>query len=134
MLIDDKLYKRRAMDDTKVFYLKMKGDYYKYMAETGEAEEIQKSFEAYSHASDIAESLPVCNLVRLGLALNFSVFYYELKKEPIKAIELAETTFYKAIPTLEELDERAYKEAIQILRLIKDNSLFWGSEIGPFWV
>lgn len=127
-LIDDKLLKGGAVDEVEVFYLKMKGDYYRYMAEAGEAEEIQKSFEAYSHASNAAKSLPVNNPVRLGLALNFSVFYYELKKEPTKACELAKTTFDEALPTLEELDERAYKEATSILGLIKDNLTLWTSE------
>ncbi|OMJ91603.1 hypothetical protein SteCoe_5864 [Stentor coeruleus] len=127
-LIDDRLLKGGAVDEVEVFYLKMKGDYYRYMAEAGDTEEIQKSFEAYSHASDAAKSLPVNNPVRLGLALNFSVFYYELKKEPTKACELAKTTFDEALPTLEELDERAYKEATSILGLIKDNLTLWTSE------
>jgi 14-3-3 protein epsilon len=127
-LIDDKLLKGGAVDEIEVFYLKMKGDYYRYMAEAGDAEEIQKSFEAYTHASEAAKSLPVNNPIRLGLALNFSVFYYELKKEPTKACELAKTTFDEALPTLEELDERAYKEATSILGLIKDNLTLWTSE------
>lgn len=127
-IIEDKLLKGGAVDEVEVFYLKMKGDYYRYMAEVGEAEEIQKSFEAYSHASDAAKSLQVNNPVRLGLALNFSVFYYELKKEPTKACELAKITFDEALPTLEELDERAYKEATSILGLIKDNLTLWTSE------
>jgi len=127
-LIDNKLLKGGAVDEVEVFYLKMKGDYYRYMAEAGEAEEIQKSFEAYSHASDAAKNLPVNNPVRLGLALNFSVFYYELKKEPSKACDLAKTTFDEALPTLEDLDERAYKEATSILGLIKDNLTLWTSE------
>jgi 14-3-3 protein epsilon len=127
-LIDSKLLKGGAVDEIEVFYLKMKGDYFRYMAEAGEAEEIQKSFEAYSQASDAAKALPVNNPVRLGLALNFSVFYYELKKEPSKACELAKTTFDEALPTLEELDERAYKEATSILGLIKDNLTLWTSE------
>ena len=119
-LIDAKLLKGGAVDEVEVFYLKMKGDYYRYMAETGEAE-VQRSYEAYMRASEAAKALPVNNPVRLGLALNFSVFYYELKKEPAKACELAKTTFDEALPTLEELDERAYKEATSILGLIKDN-------------
>ena len=127
-LIDSDLLPHTNDSEGKVFYLKMKGDYYRYMAEAGEAAEIQKSFEAYSHASDAAKNLPVNNPVRLGLALNFSVFYYELKKEPTKACELAKTTFDEALPTLEELDERSYKEATSILGLIKDNLTLWTSE------
>lgn len=126
-LIDSKLVKGGAVDEVQVFYLKMQGDYYRYMAETGEAE-VQRSYEAYIRASEAAKSLPVNNPVRLGLALNFSVFYYELKKEPSKACELAKTTFDEALPTLEDLDERAYKEATSILGLVKDNLTLWTSE------
>ena len=127
-LIDGKLIAGANNDEVQVFYLKMKGDYFRYMAEAGEAEEIQKSYEAYMNASSAAKNLPVNNPVRLGLALNFSVFYYELKKEPTKACELAKTTFDEALPTLEELDERSYKEATSILGLIKDNLTLWTSE------
>jgi 14-3-3 protein epsilon len=127
-LIDAKLIPGASNDEVQVFYLKMKGDYYRYMAEAGEAEEIQKSYEAYMSASNAAKNLPVNNPVRLGLALNFSVFYYELKKEPTMACELAKTTFDEALPTLEELDERSYKEATSILGLIKDNLTLWTSE------
>ena len=127
-LIDGKLIAGANNDEVQVFYLKMKGDYFRYMAEAGEAEEIQKSYEAYMNASNAAKNLPVNNPVRLGLALNFSVFYYELKKEPTKACELAKTTFDEALPTLEELDERSYKEATSILGLIKDNLTLWTSE------
>lgn len=55
-IIEDKLLISGAVDK-EVFYLKMKGDYYRYMAEVGEAEEIQKRFGAYSQASEAAKSL-----------------------------------------------------------------------------
>ena len=46
--------------------------------------------KAYKEASDLAaEKMPTTHPIRLGLALNFSVFYYEIKNEPDKACELA---------------------------------------------
>ncbi|CAG9322038.1 unnamed protein product [Blepharisma stoltei] len=127
-LIEEKLIARKESDEVEVFYLKMKGDYYRYLAESGDESAVQNSHSAYERASAAAASLPANNPVRLGLALNFSVFYYEAMKEQEKAINLAKKTFDEALPTLEELDERAYKEATSILGLIKDNLTIWTSE------
>lgn len=128
VLVDSKLIKADQGDEVKVFYLKMKGDYYRYMAEAEDSEIVGKSKEAYSSALELSNSLPVNNPVRLGLALNFSVFYYEVVKETEKACELAKSAFDEALPVLEDLDERAYKEATSILGLIKDNLTIWTSE------
>ncbi|CAG9311372.1 unnamed protein product [Blepharisma stoltei] len=127
-LVDEKLLKKGEPDEVEVFYLKMKGDYYRYLAESGDQQVIQSSLDAYLNASEAATHLPANNPVRLGLALNFSVFYYEAMREQEKACELARKTFDEALPTLEELDERAYKEATSILGLIKDNLTIWTSE------
>ena len=46
--------------------------------------------EAYTSAVEIAKlHLATTNPIRLGLALNFSVFYYEIQNKPDKACELA---------------------------------------------
>ena len=127
-LVDQKLMSQGETDEIKVFYEKMKGDYFRYMSETDDQESVQKSKVAYESASQLAASLPANNPVKIGLALNFSVFYYEVLKEKESACSLAKTTFDEALPLLEELDERAYKEATSILGLIKDNLSIWSSE------
>lgn len=63
------------------------GDYYRYLAEFGSGnsrkEDAEKSLVAYKAASDIAiVDLPPTHPIRLGLALNFSVFYYEILNSP----------------------------------------------------
>lgn len=127
-LVNEKLVNEGQPRETQVFYHKMKGDYFRYLAETEDSSAVEKSQEAYSKASELAVSLPVNSPVRLGLALNFAVFYYESLKQKEKACELAKKTFDEALPVLEELDEDAYKEATSILGLLKDNLNIWTSE------
>lgn len=61
----------------------MVGDYYRYIAETAQGDHLEKTkqeaLKAYDRASQI--TLPPCNPIKLGLALNFSVFYYEVMKD-----------------------------------------------------
>jgi len=127
-LIDSKLLQPSDPNDVKVFYLKMKGDYYRYMAEAEDETAVDKSLQAYNSASEVAEGIEAYNPVRLGLALNFSVFHYEVMKNPERACSLARSAFDNALQGIDELDERSYKEATSILGLIKDNLTLWSSE------
>ena len=62
--------------------MKMKGDYYRYLAEVASADKkeevVQKSHDSYEEASKVADELDPTHPVRLGLALNYSVFFYEI--------------------------------------------------------
>ena len=78
----------------QVFYLKMKGDYFRYLAEVATGEDrssvLEDSQKAYQEAFEIAKSkMQPTHPIRLGLALNFSVFYYEILNSPEKACQLA---------------------------------------------
>ena len=66
--------------------------------------------------------------IRLGLALNFSVFYYEIKEEKQKACDLAKTAFDLAIAELDSLNEDSYKDSTLIMQLLRDNLTLWTSE------
>jgi len=113
----------------------MKGDYFRYKAEfTAEdkrKEASQHSLEAYQKALEIAEAqLPTTNPIRLGLALNFSVFYFEILNEPQKACDLAKKAFDEAITKLDDLTEDSYKDSTVIMQLLRDNLTLWTSEGG----
>merc|ERR1712032_552827 len=89
-LLDDFLIAKSSQHESKVFYLKMKGDYYRYLAEVavGEdrAEIMKNSQESYKQAFEIAgQEMPPTHPIRLGLALNYSVFYYEILNDPEQA-------------------------------------------------
>ncbi|KAE9609050.1 putative 14-3-3 protein [Lupinus albus] len=93
-LLDSRLIPSASSGDSKVFYLKMKGDYHRYLAEfkTGaeRKDAAESTLAAYKSAQDIANTeLPPTHPIRLGLALNFSVFYYEILNSPDRACNLA---------------------------------------------
>merc|ERR1712080_162539 len=82
-LLDGSLIPKASTGESKVFYQKMKADYYRYIAEFTEGDSKSKAAEnarlAYQEAQNVAEKdLPVTHPIRLGLALNFSVFQYEV--------------------------------------------------------
>ena len=82
---------------------------------------VQSSEDAYTKATEACESLPSTHPIRLGLALNFSVFYYEIKNTPDKACELAKKAFDDAIAELDSLKEESYKDSTLIMQLLRDN-------------
>ncbi|EGR33251.1 hypothetical protein IMG5_058070 [Ichthyophthirius multifiliis] len=88
------------------------------------------ALDAYQKASDIAnKDLNTTHPIRLGLALNFSVFYYEVMNDPSKACNLAKQAFDEAIADIEHIEEDQYKDATTIMQLIRDNLTLWTSEL-----
>jgi len=118
--------------ESKVFYHKMKADYHRYLAEFLTGAERQnaadKSLEAYKAASEEASQLKAIHPVRLGLALNFSVFYYEILNSAENACDLAKTAFEEAVKELDDLKMDAYKDSTLIMQLLRDNLTLWSSE------
>lgn len=122
-----------SLIESKVFYLKMKGDYYRYLAEVAapdkRSEVITNSQEAYESAFTTAkDGMAPTHPIRLGLALNFSVFYYEIQGAPDKACSLAKQAFDDAIAELDTLQEDAYKDSTLIMQLLRDNLTLWTSD------
>eukprot|EP00274_Cyanoptyche_gloeocystis_P005015 CAMPEP_0196654124 /NCGR_PEP_ID=MMETSP1086-20130531/3803_1 /TAXON_ID=77921 /ORGANISM="Cyanoptyche gloeocystis , Strain SAG4.97" /LENGTH=255 /DNA_ID=CAMNT_0041985699 /DNA_START=72 /DNA_END=839 /DNA_ORIENTATION=- len=120
--------------ESKVFYYKMKGDYHRYLAEFLTSKErssaADDSLSAYKAASDIAATeLPPTHPIRLGLALNFSVFYYEIMNFPDKACQLAKQAFDDAIAELDNLSDESYKDSTLIMQLLRDNLTLWTSDM-----
>lgn len=132
-LLKDILLKNCPKDDeASVFYLKMMGDYLRYLAEVTEKEKRKQSADracdAYNEAQQASGSLAPTNPIRLGLALNFSVFYYEIMNLREKACELAKNAFDLAVTELDYLDGAGYKDATLIMQLLRDNLTLWSNE------
>jgi 14-3-3 protein beta/theta/zeta len=132
-LLDKFLIPKASNPESKVFYLKMKGDYFRYLAEvaTGDNRQavIDDSQRAYQEAFEIAKGqMQPTHPIRLGLALNFSVFYYEILNSPERACHLAKQAFDDAIAELDSLNEDSYKDSTLIMQLLRDNLTLWTSD------
>uniref|UniRef100_A0A673UZM8 Tyrosine 3-monooxygenase/tryptophan 5-monooxygenase activation protein theta n=1 Tax=Suricata suricatta TaxID=37032 RepID=A0A673UZM8_SURSU len=132
-LLDKYLIANATNPESKVFYLKMKGDYFRYLAEVACGDDrkqtIDNSQGAYQEAFDISKKeMQPTHPIRLGLALNFSVFYYEILNNPELACTLAKTAFDEAIAELDTLNEDSYKDSTLIMQLLRDNLTLWTSD------
>jgi 14-3-3 protein epsilon len=118
--------------EVSVFFKKMEGDYNRYGAEISDGDTRAKyqdaARQAYLSAQQQAESLPSTNPIRLGLALNFSVFYYEICDEKQAASQLAKNAFDTAIDHLDTLGDDEYKDSTLIMQLLKDNLTLWNED------
>ncbi|CAL5365250.1 unnamed protein product [Camellia sinensis] len=134
-LLEKHLIPSAYESESKVFYLKMKGDYYRYMTEfkvgTERTEAAENTIMAYKAAealtvSELAPTLPT----RLGLALNFSVFCYEIEGASEKACSMAREAYEEAMAKLDSLGNKSYKEtSLLILQLMRDNLNLWASDM-----
>ena len=118
-----------------MFLFLRKGDYYRYLTEILQEDRrkefADKALEAYTTAEKAASHLQPTHPIRLGLALNFSVFYYEILDSPDKACKLAKAAFDEAVSELDPLsgNESQYKESTLIMQLLRDNLTLWTSEM-----
>lgn len=131
--LDNYLIPNAKDNEIKVFYMKLKGDYFRYRAEFtngAEFDETVNSAEiAYKNAYEIAEKhIPIQNSIRLGLALNFSVFYYEIKLMKEEACQIAKNAFEEAIKIVDDLERNKAKDTLLIIQLLKENLILWNND------
>jgi len=139
-----------------VFFHKMEGDYNRYGAEVTAGDDKMKyktkAQQAYQCATELCErqvpagtgkakekgeavaptnetedELPPTNPIRLGLALNYSVFMYEILEAKEEASKVADQAFEAAIDKLDELSEEQYRDSTLIMQLLKDNRDLWST-------
>ena len=110
----------------------MIGDYYRYVAESAAADKLDETkngaLEGYNSAQKLCETLNACNPIRIGLALNFSVFHYECMKNHKKACELGEAALSEALEKIDDVDEEMFRDAKSIIELLKENLSLWKEE------
>jgi len=118
---------KKKLEESQVFYLKMVGDYYRYLTEAFPDDKYKsKCNEFYDEAMNIAtETLEATHPTRLGLALNYSVCHYEILNQPKDACALAKKAFDEAIEKLDSLNDVSYRDSTLIMQLLRDNLTIW---------
>jgi hypothetical protein len=108
----------------------MTADYYRYLAELiSDKGYDKKAADMYEAAFTIAQKhLEPTHPIRLGLALNYSVCFYEILKDRKRACDLAKQAFDQAITKLDKIDEASYKDATLIMQLLRDNLALWTAD------
>ena len=101
----------------------MIGDYNRYASESASSEESKIRLDAFKQGAldAYSKSLELCsrkdsgiepfNSVRLGLALNFSVFYYEILNDAKQACTIAKDALDSAIEVIDDCKEENFQEA-----------------------
>jgi 14-3-3 protein epsilon len=134
-LLEEHLLPSAPPGEETVFYLKMKGDYYRYLAEFAQKRDRERYADfsltayklAYRHA---LSTLEPTHPTRLGLALNFSVFYHDVIRSPERACHLAKHAFDEAINSLNGATiGQAVRDSLMILQLLRDDMVLWLGEI-----
>ena len=134
IIIDKYLVPNASDSETKVFFLKLKGDYYRYKCEFATGKEFDdacsKAEKVYKEAYDIAnKDIPISSSTRLGLALNYSVFFYEIKGLKEEACNIAKNAFDESLKVLDDLEKSKPKDTILIIQLLKENLILWSNEM-----
>lgn len=88
------------------------------------------SLEAYKLAYKLAlNTLEATHPTRLGLALNFSVYFRDVLNSPERACHLAKHAFDEAVAMLDQEPESTTRDSIMILQLLRDDLMLWFKEI-----
>ncbi len=131
----DKYLIPNAIDaENKVFYLKLKADYYRYKCEFSNGKDFDEACanaeKVYKEAYELSnKEMPITNSTRLGLDLNFSVFYYEIKGLKEEACNIAKNAFDEAMKSLDDLEKSRAKDTLLIIQLLKENLILWTNEM-----
>ena len=117
--------------ETKAYVWKLVGDAWRYVAEVSTEETHSKaaesSLDAYLKASALAVDLPACNTVRLAVAINFSVFYYDVLSSPIRAFKLSRSAYDSAIQALATLPDSQRSDVEEAISVLTENLNFWAT-------
>ena len=106
--------------EERAFFYKMIGDYNRYASESCSSDQSKERLPGFKQGAldAYSKSLELCsrkdcgikpyNSVKLGLALNFSVFYYEIMSDAKRACEIAKDALESAIEVIDDCSEENF--------------------------
>ena len=133
-IIDRYLIPNAQDSESKILYMKLKADYFRYHCEFAEGDEFEEASnnarKMYKQTFELAEKeLPLYNEVRLGLILNYSVFEYDIMDNKNEGYEMALKTYNDAMKILDDVEKKRASENLLLIQLIKENINIWSNEI-----
>ena len=133
-LIDTYLIPNSNDHENEITFYKLKADYLRYICEFAEGNEkeesLKKAEEFYKKAYNSSlKNLPVNNCTRVGVALNYAIFLYEIKGDKKVAFELAKKAFDESMKFVDDLEKPKSRDTLFIIQLLKENLIFWSSEL-----
>eukprot|EP00945_MAST-04E_sp_MAST-4E-sp1_P002891 g2891.t1 len=129
-LLDSHLLPRSSIEEEKCFYLKLKGDFYRYLLELERSSTmIEVALDSYSRAHIIAQDYLISvDVTRLGLALNYAIFLDQYCDKTEEAVSLARKAYEDAIDSsmrMNETDNELHK-LLNLLKNYLDNGIGFG--------
>jgi 14-3-3 protein epsilon len=120
--------------ESRTFFLKMIGDYKRYLIEVTRDKEEKKELKKdakkdYEQATTEAENLFSTHPLRLAAFLNYSVYLAEIELEVATAIEIAKAAFEAALFDIQAIGEDKLNETLRVMQLLKDNYTLWQLDI-----
>ena len=133
-IIDKYLLPNAQDNESKILYMKLKADFYRYHCEFAVGDEFEeisnKARELYKEALDLAEKdLPLYNEIRLGLVLNYSVFEYDIMDNKNDAYDMASKIYNDIMKILDDVEKKRASENLLLVQMIKENINNWSNEI-----
>ena len=133
-LIDKYLIINCEDKESKIFYLRLKADHYRYLCEISNEKELENNLnnaeKYYKEAYELAnKDLPLINNERIGLNLNFALFYYEIKGNKKEGYNIAKNCFEETMKYFNDFEKFKAKDALILIQLLKENLIFWSSEM-----
>ena len=133
-ILDKYLIPNAQNTETKVLYMKIKADYYRYHCEFAENDAFDeakdKAEKIYKEAYDLAlKEISIYNSVRLGLALNYSVFEYEIMDNKNEAYDIAQKAYDEAMKVVDDVEKDRTSDNLLLIQLLKENLNLWNNEM-----
>ena len=130
------LKKKAYLTSARRFFFHRQGDYHRYLAEFARRQQRECSallaLEAYKASYKHAfGTLPPWHPTRLGVALNFSVFFHDVRGSPDRACHLAKHAFDEAVAAMHATPEATFRDSLMILHLLRDDIILWSAEMQP---
>ena len=133
VLLTEKIIPKLNDDESKLYYTIIKADYLRNITEISMDREYIKFSEhtenQYKKALTLAQNLPMHDLLKINLAINYSVFLYEIKNAREEAKAFAKQAFDECMKSIDELNKSKSLETITAIKILKENITLWDIEV-----